>query len=152
MLVVKSAGEWDDGEWADLVELFDIFVNLNIFQGVVDLLDVLNEPGSSGGLASRVKIGIVVVEEEWGGALEVLILIMVVIFKDEFKMVVVVSVGWTSNGSSLDFLEDGVDHGERVLGVSLNSEKSVDDTGSDGDSVNLKASILEFQVVDSETS
>lgn len=150
MSVVQSGDEWDDGVWADLVELLEIGENLDILKGHMDLVDVLLEDLSGLVLSSGIQIGIVMVEEEGLGGLDVLILIMIIIFEDELDVISLSSVGWSGDGSSLDFLEDGGDHGETVLGVAFSSEQTVDDGGADGDLVDGEGAILELEVVDAE--
>jgi hypothetical protein len=132
------------------VELLKIGVSIHIFQRHMNLVDVLLEDLGGLVLSSGIEICIVMMEEEGLGALEVFILV-VVVFEDELDVVGFSNVGWSSNGARLDFLEDGGDHGETVLGVAFSSEKSVDDGGSDDDLVDGQATILDFQVVDTET-
>jgi len=63
-----------------------------------------------------------------------------------------VTVGWTSNGARLDFLEDGIDHSKTVLGVTINSKEVVDNRRSNADPLDSQATILDFQIVNTETS
>jgi len=148
--VVKSTDEWDDREGADLVELLKIMENFDVFQRFVNLVDVLLELFSSLVLSSGIKIGIVMMEEEGLGALEVFILI-VFVFEDEFNVVGFSTIGWASNRSGFDFLEGSGDHSKTVLGVSLSSEKSVHDARSDDNPVDSQATILDLQVIDTKT-
>lgn len=111
MCVVKSGNVGNDGEWADLVEVFNVLVDLDIFERLVNLLDVFNKLGSGLVLTSSVEVSIVMMEKEGFGALEVLILVIVV-FENEFQMVGFSTVGWSSDGTVLDFLEDSIDPGK----------------------------------------
>ncbi len=106
--VVKSGNVGDDGEWADLVEIFDILVHLDMFQRLVNLLDVFNELSRGLVLTSSIEISIVMMEEEGLGALEVFFLV-VVVFENVFQMVGFSTVGWSSDGTILDFLKDSIE-------------------------------------------
>jgi hypothetical protein len=133
------------------VEVLDILVNLNGLEGLVELLDVGNKLISGLVLSSRVKILSLVVEEEGLWGLEVFVFLEVIL-KFEFKIVIRFGVGWSSDRSGFDVLEFQIQLGERELGVAINSEDVVDDGGSDLDVFGHQVSILDFQLVDSESS
>lgn len=102
-------------------------------------------------MSGRVKILSLVVEEERLGGLKVLIFLQV-IFEFESQIVIGLGVGWPSNRSRADILEDQVQHAEGVLGVSINTEDVVDEGRSDLDVLGDQGTTFDFNVVSGESS
>jgi hypothetical protein len=96
VLVVQGTDQGDEGEGSDLVELLDVIVNGNGVERFMNFLDVGDELVDGFGLASRVKILSLVVEEEWLWGPDVLVFLDVIL-EFEFEVVVGLGVGWSGD-------------------------------------------------------